>query len=270
MGDVTKIEWADSTFNAWMGCQKISAGCDNCYADILCGRYGHATFGPGEQRNRTSEGNWKKPVSWNRNATAFQAANGRRQRVFCSSLSDVFDNAAPAQWRADLFELIKATPELDWLLLTKRPTNIRKMLPPDWGDGYPNVWLGTTTEDQDAYDKRWHVVAGIPARVRFLSYEPAIGPLKLADGPQPDWIISGGESGPGARTMQPAWARSIRDQCAAHGIAFLHKQWGSYASNPLMAEQGIVLKVAKTMADAEGKGGAMIDGVLHREWPVAA
>ena len=220
MAENSKIEWTDHTFNPWMGCQKVSAGCDHCYAETLMDhRYGKVQWGPNGERKRTSPANWRKPLQWAREA------NGKRPRVFCASLADVFDNKAPAGARDDLFALIRATPELDWLLLTKRPENIGKMLPADWGAGYPNVWLGTTCEDQPAYDRRWRVLRDIPARVRFISYEPAIGPLDLGIfAPWPDWLICGGESGPGARHMPVDWAASVMSQCGRRGIAFFMKQ----------------------------------------------
>jgi protein gp37 len=152
--------------------------------------------------------------------------------------------------------------------LTKRPQNIVKMLPSDWGSGYPNVWLGTTTEDGLRYQQRWPVLAGIPAAVRFISYEPAIGPLgDLGWGTVPDWIISGGESGPRARPMAASWAREVRDLCAARGIAYLHKQWGSYQNNPLVTERGMSLTEAKSR-DVDGKGGGRLDDRLHRNFPI--
>lgn len=224
MGDVTKIEWADKTFNPWIGCQKVSPGCDHCYAEAMMDhRYGRVQWGPHGERKRTSPANWRKPKQW------AKAANGTRPRVFCASLADVFDNKVPQEWRDDLFEMIYETPELDWLLLTKRPENISKMLPDgEWGEGWPNVWLGTTCEDQEHYLRRYSILASIPAYVRFISYEPALGPLaiNLAVPPvaAPDWIICGGESGHGARQMEAWWARNLRDDCARAGIPFFMKQ----------------------------------------------
>jgi protein gp37 len=143
----------------------------------------------------------------------------------------VFDNKAPEGARPDLFRLIRRTAQLDWLLLTKRPQNIARMLPADWGEGYPNVWLGITAEDEKFHRVRWPILSRIPAIVRFVSYEPAIAPLGAldidkADG-LPDWIICGGESGNGARRMKPGWARAVRDECAERGIAFFMKQIGT-------------------------------------------
>src|SRR5450830_1554464 len=199
MGENSKIEWTDHTFNPWIGCQKVSPGCDHCYAEAQNSfrKWNGGTWGPHAPRKRTSDTNWKIPLRLARQARK----TGARPRVFCASLADVWDNRAPKEWRADLFQLIAATPELYWQLLTKRPENISKMLPAaiaglkPWP--WPNVWLGTTCEDQKYYDHRWPILSRIPAAVHFVSYEPALGPLVLPSGSLlPDWIICGGESGP--------------------------------------------------------------------------
>lgn len=222
MAENSKIEWTDHTFNPWIGCQNVSAGCDHCYAETLMDkRYGKVQWGPHGERKRTSPANWRKPYQWAKAARQ----QGTRPRVFCASLADVFDNKAPYGARADLWSVIFDTPELDWLLLTKRPENIAKMLPVSWDDGPSNVWLGTTCEDQRAYDRRWPILRDTPARVRFVSYEPAIGRVDIGiNGPWPDWIICGGESGPGARFMKPEWADLMLMQCRKRGIAFFMKQ----------------------------------------------
>ena len=258
MAEISKIEWTDATFNGWIGCTKISPGCDNCYAEALSQRYGWAKWGD-HARKRTSTTNWQSPVKWNAEAKAFEEKHGRRRRVFSASLSDWLDNQVPKEWRADLFRMIRATPNLDWQLLTKRPQNIAKMLPADWGGGYPNVWLGTTTEDEKHFRMRWPILSRIPAAVRFISYEPAVGPLGTITGPTPDWIIAGGESGPGARTLDPRWARDVRDQSVALGIAFFFKQWGTYRSNPVSQAKD---------PPSNGKGGALLDSQLWRQFPV--
>lgn len=269
MATTTGIEWTDSTFNPWIGCANISAGCDHCYAESMNAYRGWTEWGPHGTRRRTSPATWQNPRRWQTDAKRFQRAKGRRQRVFCASLADVFDNKAPQSFRDDLFALIRSCPDLDWQLLTKRPQNIRKMLPADWGDGYSNVWLGSTTEDQTAFDQRWKCLRDIPAAVRFLSYEPAIGPLVLPDeATQPDWIISGGESGGHARAMNPQWARDIRDQCQTKGIAYFHKQWGDYRSNPFVFEQGMTKREAEALdPKGNGKGGGLVDGRLWRDFP---
>lgn len=239
MGENSAIAWTDHTHNEWIGCQKVSVGCDNCYAETLMdSRYHRVEWGqrkmPGiapsvGTRSRTSEANRRKPMAWQRKAADFFAQHGRRQRVFCSSLSDVFDNQVPEDWRIGLWETIRATPGLDWLLLTKRPENIEGFLPASWLDDFDlwqHVWLGTTCEDQAAYDKRWPILQQIPARVRFISYEPAIGPLVdlHAGDCLPDWLICGGESGRGYRPMPEEWAETAKNLCARHGVAFFLKQ----------------------------------------------
>jgi len=227
MAEATGIEWADSTFNPWVGCTRISPACDNCYAESWARRAGMPELWNGKLR-RTSEKNWNLPRRWNREA----AATGSPRRVFCASLADVFDNQAEEIWRADLWTLIHETPALTWLLLTKRPQNVAKMLPPGWSvAGWPNVWLGTTAEDEAHYQQRWRHISAVPAALRFLSYEPAlgaIGDLRLQDAGAPGWVIVGGESGPGARPVHPAWVREARDQCARARVPFLFKQWGEW------------------------------------------
>jgi protein gp37 len=269
MGENTKIEWCDHTFNPWIGCQKVSPGCDHCYAEAMMDhRYKKVQWGAHAERIRTSEQNWKKPVQWNAHAHSFEKQTGHRPRVFCASLADVFDNQVDVSWRDDLFSLIRKCKRLDWLVLTKRPENVLKMLPPDWGDGYPNVWLGTTAEDQVRFDQRWKRLKKVPAVIRFISYEPALGPLRLpSDGPLPDWLISGGESGQGARSLKPKWVRDAVADCQRLGVAAFHKQWGSYQNNPLVVETGMTPREAREL-DQEGKGGGLIDGELVREFPV--
>lgn len=242
MADETKIEWADSTFNPWVGCTKISAACDHCYAEEWAKRFGQVRWGD-NPRKRTSDANWRKPRKWNAEAVK----SGKPHFVFCASLADVFDNQVPIEWRRDLWELIAETPHLTWLLLTKRPQNIAKMLPnpglhyprggPAWGDGWPNVWLGTTVENQEAADRNIPALLAVPAVKRFLSCEPLLGPINLSqcvdadDGFATytlDWVIAGGESGPNARPSHPDWFRSLRDQCARADVPFLFKQWGEW------------------------------------------
>lgn len=244
MAENSKIEWTDHTFNPWTGCTKVSPGCDHCYAEGWAKRSGTVRWGAGEPRRRTTEANWRLPLKWNAQAER----EGRRFRVFCSSLADVFDNAVPEHWRWDLFRLIAATPHLDWLLLTKRIGNARDMLngaaaavsgeyvgTPSWdANAWPNVWLGATVVNQEEADRDIPKLLAVEARVRFLSIEPMLGPIDLRipyEWPfKPDlhWVICGGESGPGARPMHPDWARSLRDQCKAAGVPFMFKQWGEW------------------------------------------
>ncbi|MGB3432431.1 phage Gp37/Gp68 family protein [Achromobacter sp.] len=240
MAENSKIEWTDHTFNPWEGCQKVGPGCDHCYAETRNARFagGRAVnWGPGAPRRRTSAANWRKPLVWNRDAGVFYAQHGRRQRVFCSSLADVFDNAVDPTWRRDLFDLIEMTPNLDWLLLTKRIGNVARMLPThDWA-ARGNVWLGTTIVNQSEAERDIPKLLAVPARRRFLSMEPLLGPVALGRACRLaafhatevlDWVIVGGESGPGARPIHPDWARNLRDECQAAGVPFLFKQWGEW------------------------------------------
>lgn len=230
-------------------------------------RYGKVEWGPHGKRSRTSDTTWRNPRIWHAKARGFKEEHGHRPRVFCASLADVFDNRVPKDWREDLFALIRKCDRLDWLLLTKRPQNIARMLPRDWGNGYPNVWLGVTAENQPWFDRRWNCLQKIPAVIKFISYEPALGPLRLPKhGPLPDWLISGGESGPKARRMNPQWVRDIIADCRRGGVSPFHKQWGDYQNNPLVLEQGMSVKEAKAL-DKYGKGGGLVNGKLVREFP---
>ena len=225
MAKNSKIEWCDHTFNWWTGCQKVSKGCDLCYAERMNKFYkwNGGEWGPHAPRKRTSPANWRLPYRW------AKLANGTRPRVFSASLSDWLDNQVPDEWREDMASIIQGTPELDWLLLTKRPENFKKHAPASWRtNGLPsNVWLGTTCEDQEYFDRRWPIFAEIPAAVRFISYEPALSPLRLPVAGKsmlPDWIICGGETGRGSRYMEPAWATQLLQQCRDREIAFFMKQ----------------------------------------------
>ncbi|MFM0495628.1 phage Gp37/Gp68 family protein [Paraburkholderia caledonica] len=284
MSENSKIEWTDHTFNPWEGCQKVGPGCDHCYAETRNARFGGGVavnWGPGAPRRRTSAANWRKPLAWNAAHAEFFAEHGSRQRVFCASLADVFDNAVDPSWRADLFRLIRSTPNLDWLLLTKRIGNARQMiedardadaLGPVWP--WENVWLGATIVNQEEADRDVPKLLAVPACVRFLSMEPLLGPVDLRLGARNDiarwdglgrdlplrridWVIAGGESGPGARPMHPAWPRSLRDQCAAAGVPFLYKQWGDWTDEDWGERAGLrdtagVLPSGEFMLMSEG------------------
>jgi len=192
MSENSNIEWCDHTYNDWEGCQKAGPGCDNCYAEARNARFAKGiaiNWGPGSLRRRTSEANWQLPYRWNRNHDKFFAQHGRRQRVFCSSLSDVFDNAVDPQWRVELFTLIKQTPHLDWLLLTKRIGNAGIMLAnvrlqaEEYIDPFPwpNVWLGATICNQEEADRDIPKLRAVPAAKRFLSMEPLLGPVDIRE-----------------------------------------------------------------------------------------
>lgn len=283
MAENSKIEWTNHTFNPWEGCTKVSEGCKNCYAEARANRFGTVKWGPTGQRRRTSAANWRKPLSWNKQA----AKEGRRFRVFCASLADVFE-IHPTQdldeWRHDLFVLIQQTPNLDWLLLTKRPENVMDYLQHGWGTDLPdNVWVGTSVENQQMYDERSVHIRSIPAAVTFYSMEPLLGPVVMAKDDPISWVIVGGESGPNARPMHPQWARDIRDQCVDAGLPFLFKQWGEWR-HLRQFTTGELLKIGTSFpahdwsavpGDISAKvgkhaAGRLLDGRTWDEFPLAA
>lgn len=252
MAEDSKIEWTDHTHNEWEGCQHAGPGCDNCYAEARNTRFGGGVavnWGPGAPRRLTSEKNRAKPKKWNAAHDEFFAKHGRRQRVFCSSLADVFDNAVDPAWRAGLFDTIAQTPNLDWLLLTKRIGNVQRLSQEafdrlGWmertnGTMPPNVWIGATIVNREEMLRDGPKLQLVPARVRFWSVEPMLGdlgdiPLEL----MPDWGICGGETGRGARPMHPTWPRNMRDQFAAAGRPWLFKQWGDWHTAAVRTSDG--------------------------------
>ncbi len=236
----SQIEWTHHTFNPWWGCTKVSPACDNCYAELWAKRVGQQIWGADAPRRLFNEAHWREPLLWNEEAHL----SGRRARVFCASMADVFERRAELNdQRIRLWALIQRTPWLDWLLLTKRPQNIGGMVP--WTNEWPqNVWLGTSVENQTFAERRLPILLRHHAAVRFLSCEPLLGPLDL----QPwfnrkglfpiDWVIAGGESGPNSRPMHPDWPKSLLQQCQDYSVPFHFKQWGHWVPAELMEEQG--------------------------------
>ncbi len=253
----TAIAWTDHTFNPWWGCVKIDPGCAHCYAETFARqRVGLNIWGLNSERRVFGAKHWSEPLKWNRDAAAgvhgVLGAEARRHLVFSGSMCDwAEDNNIAAQLRPALFDLIRRTPNLTWQLLTKRADRIAEFLPPDWGDdGYPNVWLGVSVSEPKGL---WRIdeLARVPAVARFLSYEPALAELPIPRLVSPasalSWIIFGGESGPGYRAPEnwQSWARTLRDQCAAAGVAYFFKQ-----SPAPRTETGTTL-----------------DGLTHRQFP---
>jgi len=212
MSDQTLIAWTDRTWNPWRGCTKISPGCAHCYMFTAQERYG---------RNPavvTRTGTWRQPIKWDREA----AAAGRLERVFTCSWSDWFHEDADA-WRDEAWAVIKRCPHLHFQILTKRHERIVAHLPADWGDGYGNVWLGVSIEN-NRFVHRADVLRDIPAAVRFISAEPVLASMPSLNLSRIDWLIVGGESGPGFRPMDHAWVRELRAKARAAGTAFFFKQ----------------------------------------------
>lgn len=263
MGANSKIEWTRHTFNPWLGCSKISPGCEHCYAEAWAKRSGLVEWGP-HPRRRTSTATWAQPRRWNAEAIR----TGKRPRVFCASLADVFDPDAPAEWRADLWALIRECAAMDWLIVTKRIGHALAMLPAAWGDGWPNVWLLVTVTDQAEAKRDIPRLLEVPAAVRGLSCEPLLGPLDIQDwlchypededgAPYPgeglQWVIAGGESGPQARPVHPDWVRSLCAQCQAARVPFFFKQWGAWVDTRQAPEPAFAaMRVPRAARFADG------------------
>ncbi len=270
MAEQSGISWTDATFNPWWGCVKVSPACDHCYAATLAQRFG-TEWGVDARRRFFPDKHWNEPVRWNAKALR----DGVRRRVFCASMADVFetlpkghpDTEALDAARARLWALIEATPVLDWLLLTKRPQSFERYLPDRWiGAALPgNIWLGTTVESEQFAWRMDKLASWKNAAVRFVSYEPALGPVdweKHAD--SLDWLLVGGESGNGSRPMHPDWARAARDFCEDHGKVFHMKQWGNWL--PWEPDAQPPFWTAQTGENRDGHGLFPAEGCELPEW----
>jgi protein gp37 len=249
MSQSTGIEWTEATWNPWYGCTKVSPGCARCYMYREIRQYGRDP--EVVTRSKTT---FRQPLLW----------RAQPRLIFTCSWSDWFHEAADP-WREEAWEIVRHTPQHTYQILTKRAERIAGHLPKDWGDGYPNVWLGVSIENQRHAD-RAAVLCGVAARVRFVSAEPLLGPVDLTKlvtaapaeyagfgevnrvteidalrgrwltelgieyggGARIHWLIAGGESGPGFRPMQLDWARALRDQCVAAGVPYFLKQIGGW------------------------------------------
>ena len=267
MGDKTRIEWTDATWGPVTGCTKVSSGCDNCYAESIATRFAGTKAYPDGFKVTLRPERLDQPLRWK-----------RPRRIFVNSMSDLFHQDVPDEYIARVWAVMALAPQHTFQVLTKRHGRMRSLLSSgQFADAVwvqatelmgerdlparsfvhpaPNVWLGVSVEDQAAADLRIPALRDTLAAVRFLSCEPLLGPVCLdlmhsTDGHAPgssapseaderiDWIIVGGESGPGARPMHPDWARSLRDQCAAAGVPFFFKQWGEWAPDERTDEDG--------------------------------
>jgi protein gp37 len=290
MGTFTKIEWTDHTFNPWVGCTKVSDGCKHCYAEALSKRTELAVWGDQGTRKHTSNAYWKQPYSWAKKA---RQAGGPKPRVFCASLADVLeDRPDVALWRADLWSIIRDTADaLDWLLLTKRPENFPGMIP---DDVMRLIWFGVSCENQRAANERITWLLEAQPAVRFISAEPLLSGIDFTEacdvaitvngvsevpavsgwGNWIDWVIVGGESGPGARPMSEHWAQSIRNQCVAAGVPFFFKQWGEYGYFDQVPEDTYQeidaageLPTDNPLRLGKKRAGALLDGREWRQFP---
>lgn len=229
MGEQSTISWTDHTYNPWIGCQVVTEEeCGDCYAKRWAQRHHLPVWGPlfTSPRHLTRTG--RDPIRWNAQAQQ----TGRRLKVFCASLADVFEpHPDVAEARLRLWNTIEQTPWLDWQLLTKRPKFIKSLVPPAWWQEWPaHVWIGTSAGTQQAADKRLPYLLDVPAAIRFVSCEPLVSALTLAPWlatGRLQWVICGGYSGTQPRPMDVAWAQALCQECAKHHVAFFFKQLGT-------------------------------------------
>lgn len=243
MSDKTKIEWTDATWNPVSGCTLVSPGCDHCYAERIAerfrgvpGHYYEHGFDVTLRPDKLSD-----PLRWK-----------RPRRIFVNSMSDLFHKDVPDEYIAKVFAVMQEAKQHVFQVLTKRPERMKRFLSrgilPDVMPKMHHIWLGTSVENAD-YAWRADMLRATPAAVRFLSLEPLLGHIPALVLRDMDWVIVGGESGPGARELNPDWVRDIRDDCAAMSIPFFFKQWGG-------------------VRDKRGHDDAVIDGVRHIEFPL--
>jgi protein gp37 len=264
MGDRSSIEWTEATWNPVTGCDRVSAGCDHCYALTLAARlkamgspkYQHdgdpRTSGPGfgvtlHPDELTAPRRWRRP-----------------RRVFVNSMSDLFHPKVPTEFIAEVFAVMAATSQHSYQVLTKRPKRARSLLRDLNTPPLPNVWVGVSVEDDERTD-RVAVLRETSAAIRFLSCEPLLGPVPSLDLTGIDWVIVGGESGPEARPMREAWVTEIRDNCLDAGIPFFFKQWGG--RTPKAGGRRLVGRTWDEMPQpeaADGEEGAAVVGLLDR------
>jgi len=314
VGDTTHIEWTDATWNPVTGCTRVSPGCVNCYIDWappfrIEGRHFTDRDGNRSHAIGATTGVRLHPdrLDW-----PLRKRSWRGKRVFVCSLADLFHDDVPDEYIARVFAVMALTPEVTYQVLTKRPARMRALLTSGafadlLGDTLgmmlfeqrisdydvtfplPNVWLGVTVEDQQRADLRIPILLDTPAAVRWLSCEPLLGPVNLGRavgtyyGGDPredesgiDWVVAGGESGPGARPMHPDWARSLRDQCRDAGVPFLFKQWGDLVTEEQAPEDITLPAVSwRHLGDdqppvwrvGKKRAGRLLDGRTHDGYP---
>ena len=268
MAETTKIAWTDSTWNPWLGCTRCSPGCMHCYAEADNKHRGRPCWGAGAPRLLLSEGYWSNLRQWNNKAAAGKRGkDGKRWLVFLGDECDIFDDEGLQEERERMWAEVKACQSLTFQVLTKRPQNFAKYLPADWGEGYPNVWLGVTVDDRKHGYPRVDILRQTNAVVRFLSCEPLLEGIPDINLTGIDWVIVGGESGHGSRPFDLAWARSLRDHFASENIAFFFKQVGSKPqedSNPFP----ILNRAESGKRDIHGKSPLNFPADLQsRQWP---
>lgn len=267
----TEIEWTEHTWNPFVGCSVHTSGCKNCYAMRQAFRiesFGTIPHYKGITRKVNGCIVWSGKL-----ARASDRAMNKPLKIpgqaliFVNSMSDFFHASADDRWLREALAIMRRCPRHIFQVLTKRPENIRPFLERT-GETFPaNMWLGVTVEHARTA-QRIDTLRDAPAAVRFISFEPLLGEVGDLDLSGINWVITGGESGPRARFCNPHWVREILLWCELYNVPAFHKQWGCYASNPLVCEEGRSFAAAKA-ADSHGKGGSLVDGVLIKNWPQA-
>jgi protein gp37 len=274
MAEVSNIEWTESSWNPWHGCIKVSAGCKNCYMFTEKRMYGQDP-----EKVVRSKTKFDDPLKWVRR---FEA-KGVPIPKFCftCSWSDFFIAEADA-WRPEAWDIIRQTPQITYQILTKRIERAAECLPADWGEGYPNVWLGISAENQATADKRIPALLKTPAKLRWISAEPLLERIDLErtganlhghcgqvcedcgpdDFPTIDWVVVGGESGPEARPCQLDWIRDVIHQCQDATVPVFVKQLGSAAL--------AVEKLAKIESRKGGNPAEWPEDLRVRQYPEVA
>lgn len=285
---MSKIEWTDKTLNPFAGCNKKSTGCDKCYAM----RMAHRLAGMGQKKYQglTSKGpngvNWTGKIS-DLDINLLQEVNRNKKptRYFVNSMGDFFHRSVNWDYIDNCLFVFKSNPQHTFQILTKYPEKALEYFasrtPNSSLKEYPNIWVGISAEDQPNFNERMSYLRWLPVAVRFASFEPLLGPIEFGDGI--DWVIAGGESGPGARPMHPDWVRSLRDQCAKASVPFFFKQWGAHILHSQMTEElqakvpGSTWPIRKCTFDGNNwwffhqvgkkKSGNLLDGRQHMEFP---
>ncbi len=299
MGDNTGISWTDATWNPLRGCSRVSAGCVHCYAETVAARFSGSGQPYEGLVHRITRG-WNGKLRFVEDALEQPLRWARPRLIFVNSMSDLFHENVPDAWIDRIFAVMALALRHTFQVLTKRPErmlaymNMRtdnrehaiseqmRVISHGRDPGLPelplpNVWLGVSVEDQTAADLRIPLLLQCSAAVRWLSCEPLLGPVDLdrvlwpnknghrgehsGELGQIDWVVAGGESGPGARPMQPVWARTLRDACVQAGVPYYFKQWGEWAPAGAAAGSERLVRVGKR------KAGSLLDGVDHKAWP---
>lgn len=266
MSRTTSIEWTNHSWNPFVGCEIVSAGCKNCYAMRMAARlqgFGVEAY-QGVVQSTKAGPVWTGVVRRSSDATMAKPRKiGQPSMIFVNSMSDFWNEEADDEWRAEALDIVRKTPRHQYQALTKRPQNTLPIMKRMGIKRLPdNFWHGATVEDHRVVERIDHL-REVPASIRFLSVEPMTAHLGAVDLTGIHWVITGGESGPKARPMKPDWVREVRDQAVEQGVPHFFKQWGHWSNNPLGARGEAYVK----KHDPHGKGGSLLDGRPWKEFP---